>query len=192
MWRDSFSPDEPLSQGDFIDGLQFPIVKLPIAPTPTPDGRGECAVLGLRSHGGIVVTQCCIIDKNQTKHVVVAPVRPEGGLKEGQAAALTREEPPHVGDEDPEAGYVYDAFHVEGIDGILDAPPRTLLIADLKMVIAFGGDLNNLKANRRAKMTAAGRRLLRIKLAAFWGRATEEDAADLRAQGLPVGLSPPA
>lgn len=188
MWEPgSPSQSEPLNQGDLIFGLFFPKLALPLSITSirqAPVGIIECF-----ERPGIIVTQCCVLDKKQTDHVSIAPVRAEGGLKPHQVAALMADNPPEgeLDEGEAEAVYTYDAFRLEPIGDLKQDANDRLTIVDLKQITSFCGDWEELKRRRTAKMTPVGRRNLRIKLARYFGRSTDEDRDALANLGLLPG-----
>jgi hypothetical protein len=188
VWEPGFpSPSEPLNQGDLISGLLFPKLALPLSTLSirqAPVGMIECF-----ERPGIIVTQCCVLDKSQTDHVSIAPVRPEGGLKSHQVAALMADNPPEddLNEAEGEAVYTYDAFRLEPTGDLKRDAHDRLTIADLKQITSFCGDWEELKRRRTAKMTPVGRRNLRIKLARYFGRSTDEDRDALANLGLLPG-----
>ena len=188
MWEPTPpSQDEPLNQGDLISSLPFPKLLLPL--TTQLIHQAPAGTIEYIERPGLVVTQCCVLDKDQTDHVSIAPVRPEGNLQPHQRAALLAENPPESEQNEAaeEAFYVYDAVRLEAVGKLIPDAPDRLTIADLKQITSFCGDWEELKRLRSAKMTPLGRRTLRIKLARYFGRSTDEDAEALALLGVQPG-----
>lgn len=185
MWT-AVGIEQPLSQGDLLIDVAFLSARLPLDDVPNrrQGNRGEALVKWIEGPA-LVVMQCCEIDKPQTRHVALAPIKPTAKLSAEEEEAFLREEPPVDG-----GGYVYDSFQVEPFEEVLTRHPGTLLAADLKQISSFAKTDEELRSRRAAAMSVEARRLLRIKLSVFYGRPTAEDEAALLAAGLPPGLTP--
>lgn len=189
MWLANPDEEEPLSQGDLVSELYFPQLSLPQHVVPAPGNPSVMATVltAVPKPAAIVVTQCCQMDKPGNKHFVLAPVKLTRLRSDAERAALLAEEPRSSSQPGENPGYVYDILFLEQFGEVLTERSDLVWIADLTQSTAFSGDQNELKKVRVAKMTPEARRLLRIKLAYFWGRATEEDRVALAAIGLPDG-----
>jgi hypothetical protein len=179
--------ERPLSQGDLLRDVYFPNVRLPLTVvTQVGAGLGETAVIQLeaRIRPALVVTQDCIIDKPQTRQIALAPIVATRPQDERELTALRAEFPPRNG---VEGHYVYDLFMVLPFEDAVPGIAGHERVADLKQVapIAPKDDLQDLRV---ARMRPESKRLLRIKLAAFFGRASDEDVSELAELGLPPGL----
>jgi hypothetical protein len=188
VWEPA-NADDKLSQGDLLVDVNFPKVRLALDVTralPKP-----AAILEVQTRPALVVSQDCIIDKEHVKHIALAPIRPEGGLTPEDIEAIRSPEPPLEGGEEA-GGYVYDYFGLDDLVGVFEAPPRGIVVADLKVIQSFEGPREDFVGKRVARMSVDSVRLLRIDLASFWGRPSDEHVAALQALGLPPGLTPEA
>jgi hypothetical protein len=86
-----------------------------------------------------------------------------------------------------EGKYVYDLFLVLPFGEVVPALQGHERVADLKQIAPLAPK-DGLTDLRVARMRPESKRLLRIKLGAFFSRASDEEAAELDALGLPPGL----
>ena len=185
MWSEEVVPaDDPLRQGDLLTDVDLPLLKRPIPAIPLDFGAQANMQVPYRRLAGLVVSSCC--SNTAEDYIAIAPVQPLSGLTEDQEAALLQTEPP-----DPASGgyqgYDIDHFRLEPLEGVLADPRRgSFQSAFLNRAIPFWGDCSDLRAYRRVRMTAAGRRLLRLNLALFWSRVERADIEELTAAELPV------
>jgi len=191
MWQSEPVPDdEALRQGDYLKDMVVPTLTLPFRVSHPMGGaikQDDRIVLPQRTCDLLVVSQCCSIAHNS--FVAVARVRPYSQFSAVQEAGMLAEEP--IGLED--AHYNMDAFrlapHPELPQLIPEMSGARYYCADLGSIFSLSGNRETLNQFRVARMTAAGRRLLRIKLSLFWGRPEEEDVLALNDLGLPPGLT---
>lgn len=181
MW-DPGAPaaDDPLRQGDLLDGL--PIVG-------RQSGEPDDGQLTLRAEAKtyIVMSHCCTIEN----HGVVALARVQ---------TLRVPDPPTLFVEslrvrlpvDPAAGVNVPTNYF-----LLDPYPQQVPDGRVKVanfletrIVDQGSDHSWLTKHRVARMTVLGRRDLRSRLALFWARATEEDEQVLAASGQPLLVAP--
>ena len=186
MWLNAGHSDE-LSQGDLLRDIPFPKLKLGLQTLEV--ATKPHSVIELQIQPAIVVTQDCIIDKEHVRHIALAPIRPEGGLNQAQVDAIWAPEPPTEGVGDL-SGYVYDYFAVNEHSELPKSPPNGLLVSDLKRIQPFEGPREDFVNRRVARMAVESVRLLRINLASFWGRPSEEHAEQLEQLGIPPGIVP--
>lgn len=190
MWlEEAPAPTDDLRQGDLLTGLILPQLKLPISyirlatAEPSP---GDSVLLNTpkQTTEYLVVSQCCVIENNSV--VALAPVENTGRLADESLAAHLNNEP--IGG----AGYVYTAQMLPPINGHLAVSnglsPKA---ANFRKIQTYSGEISILQRSRVAAMSPAGRRILRIRLGLFWGRAEAEDEKWLEQNGLPSGLRPP-
>lgn len=207
MWEaNQPPPEDSLRQGDFLRRVMLPKLKLPLAAVHVPGvdlpKTSPLQAVGV-ARDFLVVTQCCEVENGDT--VAVAPVLSTPPLNEVLRASLDSEEPPlddaavenaldaggADGDGDDEPKYAFDLLRLQPLAGLIEEGPGRYVVADLGEIISLSGDLQPLKAQRRARMTPEARRLLRIKLMYFFGRVEEEDAEQLDALNIPPGPTPP-
>ena len=187
MWEaDCPDAGEDLRQGDLLDGLLLPVLTLPIKVahfSGSEPAAGDSALLGLKGPKHyVVVSQCCTIENGN--QVAIAPVKSTPTLTNEEALGYLDEEPTD------ERNFVYSVLRLEDLPEVLEALGRgRYRVVDLQATQSWAGDRSALRAARRARMTPEGRRLLRIKLGFFWGRAEAEDAVALRGLGLPEGVT---
>ncbi|WP_238015994.1 hypothetical protein KZZ52_00445 [Dactylosporangium sp. AC04546] len=86
--------------------------------------------------------------------------------------------------------YVFTAHALAPFGSYLGREKGRIHVADLTTIQSYSGKIEEFQAYRVAGMTPEGRRMLRIRLAAFWGRVETEDEKWLTASGLPVGVTP--
>jgi hypothetical protein len=89
------------------------------------------------------------------------------------------------------AAYVYVAHALAPLERYLENRDGRINVASFLEVQSYSGDDQGLRVARVATMTPEGRRLLRIRLAFFWGRPEDEDEKALAVAGLSAGLSLP-
>jgi hypothetical protein len=87
-----------------------------------------------------------------------------------------------------EVGYSYSQFGLANLAGVIASRNNQAMYAALDEIQTYLAAREQFKSCVIARMTAAGRRLLRIKLALFFGRAEAEDVAELRSIGMSEGL----
>jgi hypothetical protein len=189
VWLANPDEEEPLSQGDLVSELYFPQLSLPqhVIPAPGNPALNATVLTVVPKPAAIVVTQCCQLDKPGNKHVVLAPVKSTKLGSDAERTALMAEKPRAWNQPGDNPGYVYNSLYLEQFGEVIPERADLVWVADLNQSTAFSGDLSELRKVRVAKMTPGARRLLRIKLAYFWGRATDEDRAALAALGLADG-----
>ncbi|HUY47393.1 MAG TPA: hypothetical protein VMV92_16950 [Streptosporangiaceae bacterium] len=138
---------------------------------------------GSKAQTYLVVSQCCTIE-NQIV-AALAPVRSTRSLNAEQLSEYEREEP----SVDPDVRYVYNAHALVPFSGYLTRTDGRIFVADLTSIQSYSGTISDFQESRVAMMTPAGRRLLRIRLALFWGRVEQEDELWFEERGLPSGPS---
>jgi hypothetical protein len=172
--------DDPLRQGDLLDGVVFPMLKQPVQVVRIEGSEG--VLVPAKRKLGLVVSQCC--DNEAGDYVAVAQVQTRGGLTAEQLEALYSYDPAPGAYE----GYTIDAFLLEPFGDVL-APGKNVFVAELMRTAVFWGeDCAALRELRRARMTPTSRRHLRLNLSALWGRVEQEDEAALTAEGIPPGF----
>ena len=191
MWLKALPPlDTELRQGDLLAGLIVPLVsyppKLVMVEGQTPAG-GDLAVLETVCESFLVVSQCCSIASQKT--VAVAPIRSTQRLSPEEIADQSEADPTAR----PEgANYMVNAHYLEPAPPTLpDLSPKAH-VADLSRIVSMRRQRGSLEARRVAAMSPQGRRLLRMRLAAFFGRPETEDLEWFIEQGLPPGPAHPA
>jgi len=188
MWMTT-TPEvaEPLRQGDLLVDLVLPRFQLPLnyaRPSGREPRQGDYIVLPApRARSFLVVSQCCTIEND---HVyALASIRSTPPLtSEGKQVYETGT--PQAG-----AAYVYAAHALAPLERYLENRDGRLNVASFLEIQSYTGDDQELRAARVASMTPEGRRLLRIRLAFFWGRPEAEDEKALAAAGLSAGLNLP-
>jgi hypothetical protein len=184
VWETGDVPaDDPLRQGDLLDGVLFPTLKHPLQVVSIDATNGVLAPV--REKWGVVVSHCC--DNEPGEYVAIAQVQTAGNLTPDQEAALLNYEPPpdHV------SGYVFEDFRLEPIEGVLDPKPRMHWVAKLtRTVTMWGEECKHLTALRRRRMTPQARRHLRLNLMLLWGRTEESDRRALEELGIPPDFRP--
>jgi hypothetical protein len=182
MWLPSPPGEgETLRQGDLLRGLLLPKLSVPLNYARGPDDpvmpEHPVVVQQMKPSDFLVVSQCCTIE--QSGVVALAPIRSTPPLKPDEKTAYHKDEP-----DSGISGYVI-AHH--RIDGVADLQPKDgrLQIADLTLIQTYQGKVADFQRARRAAMTPAGRRLLRIRLGLFWARVEQEDLKWFEAQSLP-------
>jgi len=189
VWEAELPPEaELLRQGDFLRAVLLPRLRLPLEVAHVPGTQPiDGAVVPLLGYARdyLVVSQCCEIENGD--HVALALIRSTGHLDEELRAALLAEQPPSEGEE---GGYIFDKFRLEPLAGLIEGDANSFRVADLGPIMSFQGERQRLTRYRRARMTPEGRRLLRIKLSFYFGRAEDGDAEYLQGRGIPVGARP--
>ncbi len=188
MWAIGDVPIElPLRQGDLLVDVDFPVLKLPLHPYK-PSGSEQDLISSLvKKQTVLVLSQCC--DNFSGNYAAVAPVALRGGLRPSQLSAVNAQEPRQEGGR--LVDYDLDHFRLEPVGDTLLFDERKPWVAHLNRAVSFYGNCEAFRVARRERMTARGRRLLRIKLGLRWARIAEEDIEELDAQGIPYGLSTP-
>jgi hypothetical protein len=186
MWEvDAPPPEEALRQGDLLKAVLLPKLRLPLAVVHVPgvDINKSASVQAMGSvRDFLVVSQCCQIENKVT--VAVAPIQSTRPLDDVLRESLDADEPPV---EEEEGHFAFDMLRLLPLDGVVDEGVGRYTIADLGQIISLEGEVQQLQNYRQARMSPEGRRLVRIKLMYFFGRAEEEDVAYLNARGIPVG-----
>jgi hypothetical protein len=180
-------PASELTQGDLLRDVYFPSVHLPptvVAPQGSLPGEQGILQVSARRFPAIVVLQDCVIDKPQVRQILLAPISATRPKDDRERAGLLAELPPV---DERDTPYTYDLFRCEPFGEHLVEEGGVYRVADLKQITPFGGR-DELRALRVGRMTVQAKRLLRIKLGAFFGRTSDEDAEALIALGLPPGL----
>lgn len=177
MWL-SEAPAEALNlrQGDLLQDVPFPTL------ADEPSIAQGVVALPARVRDALVVSQCCTIENQRS--VALAPLLTMDRRKqrEDHLSRLQQQEPPADG-----GAFLARLLLLEPVAG-LDAKDHHLKVADLTKIVTFtGGEHAWLQARRIARMSAVGRRRLRIRLAAFWTRVEADDEEELLALGLPLG-----
>jgi hypothetical protein len=189
MWEDEI-PDtnDDLRQGDLVADFHFPVLKLPFQIAHSP-GQAihfeDRMVLKQKPGYALVVTQCCSVAQND--FVALALVHPVPINNSTFRDALCADEPP---EEDSGGGYLMDLFRLTPCGAHLTSvSPTSEQCADLGKIFTVNGDQSILRDARVGRMRTHERRLLRIKLSLFFGRAEEDDIARLHELGLPPGMT---
>ena len=190
MWL-ADTPDESdgIRQGDVVAGLVLPKHRLPMTYARGPGTEvapGQQVILPTPSRDRLhlVVSQCCTIENGD--FVSLVPIVSTAPLSEDERLPYLADEPPVT---DGVGGYVFDAFYLHPLPGVIDHPSGRLLVADLVDVQSYAGSREMLIRGRVARMTPSGRRLLRIKLAYLWGRPEGDDVSWFEERGLSAGPS---
>jgi hypothetical protein len=131
----------------------------------------------------------------------LAEVKSTKPLSESQLRDYEREQPIYEPDDEAPAnegmpehadsGYVFNAHALTPFAGYLSGTGNRIYIADFTTIQTYSGSIGDFQAARVAGMSPVGRRLLRIRLALFWGRAEDEDRKWLIEHDVPVGETPP-
>ena len=186
MWEPLLPPEgDLLRQGDLVKGVMLPRLRLPLEVAHVPGTNPEDgAVIPLKGYARdfLIVSQCCEIENGA--FVSLALIRSTGPLNEALREGLQAEQPPSPGEE---GGFVFDQFRLDPLDHLVEEPDYRYTVADLGQIISFGGQREDLNPYRQARMTPEGRRLLRIKLTYYFGRAENDDANHLEERGIPIG-----
>lgn len=161
-------------------------MKRPLIEAELVAGDQPRMIVQSRLHTALVVSQCCRNVGND--YVAVVPIQPLGGLSEDQERALVMEEPPPPPEPGERWDYAIEHFRLHPLPDALEERPGRYQVAQLNRVATFWGDCSDLLPHRRARMTPAARRLLRINLALFWSRVEETDVEALRELGLEPGF----
>jgi hypothetical protein len=192
-----------LRQGDFLYGLVLPRLTWPLSYARPPEStiqKNQMVLLpAAKPYGYLVVSQCCTIE-NQTV-AALAEVRSTKPLSESELRDYEREEPVYEPDdatpaddgslEDTDSGYVFNAHALGPFEEYFPRVGGRIYIADFVTTQTYSGDIRDFQEARVAAMSPAGRRLLRIRLALFWGRAEDEDEQWLIEHDVPVGMTAP-
>jgi hypothetical protein len=187
MWLDK-CPDESeeLRQGDLLVGLFLPKLAWPVTyarAADEPVGPGQPVVLpSTKVTAHIVVSQCCAIESHRV--TALAVVRSTKRLSASELEGYEREEPSEG------LAYTFNQHALAPFDGHLGRVDGRISVADFGSIQTYSGAIEQLQAYRVAGMTPAGRRVLRIRLAAYWGRPEAEDAKALASEGIPPGSIP--
>jgi hypothetical protein len=184
--------EEPLRQGDLIQGFFLPRLRMPIPVVAEPGielPRTVQMQVEARRGFALVVSQCCSAENSEL--VALANVRPQRVPDERTRRALLATQPPEE-PEDGDYGYVYGLFRLAPILGLLDESESLCSVADLNHIQSFGGNLREIRAKRVVRMTPEGREFLRTKLTFFWARPEAEDEAWLRERDTRAAGAPPA
>lgn len=167
-----------------LRGLILPTLKFPISYINQGHVKaGDTAVLPTYSKDRdyLVVSQCCDLEKRT--NVALAPIKSTHSLSDSDRDALFAERP------NEESGYTFSQFGLNLLEGIvLPLAQDRQSCAALDEVATFLGARASFQSHVVARMTPAGRRLLRVKLSLFFGRAEAEDATRLAADGIAEGL----
>ncbi|SRR6266498_495848 len=192
-----------LRQADFLYGLVLPRLTWPLSYARPPESAIEKNQMVLLStakpYGYLVVSQCCTIE-NQIV-AALAEVKRTKPLSESELRDYEREQPVYESDdaapadegvlEDTDSGYVFNAHALTPFDEYLPRRGGHIYIADFTTIQTYSGNIADFQEARVAAMSPVGRRLLRIRLALFWGRAEDEDKQWLIEHDIPVGETPP-
>jgi hypothetical protein len=202
MWL-STCPEKSvtLRQGDFLYGLMLPRLIWPLAYARAPEStvaKNQAVLLyAAKPYGYLVVSQCCTVE-NQTV-AAVAEVKSTKPLSELELRDYEREEPVYESEnaalaeealENTDSGYVFNAHALAPFEGYLGRADGRLYVADFTTIQTYSGSIEDFQEARVAAMTPVGRRLLRIRLALFWGRVEDEDRQWLTEHDIPVRETP--
>jgi hypothetical protein len=186
MWAsEPLDISEELRQGDLLQDLILPSLRLPLVfihRSGQAAQPGDMVVLESARHDYLVVSQCCTIINR--KSFALAPIRSTPRLDENQRSVYAEADPSVIGEGDK---YVVNAHYLDPIPEILGNQGGRSKIADLTQIVSYAGDDAELRMKRVARMSPAGRRLLRMRLAYFWSRPEAEDLAWFEKNGLPPG-----
>lgn len=192
-----------LRQGDFLCGLVLPRLTWPLSyarpPESTIDKNQMVLLPAAKPYGYLVVSQCCTIE-NQTV-AALAEVRSTKPLSESELRGFEREQPVYEREdstpadagvlEDTDSGYVFNAHALAPFGDYLRRNGGRIYVADFITIQTYSGDIADFQEARVAAMSPVGRRLLRVRLALFWGRAEDEDEKWLIEHDVPVGETSP-
>jgi hypothetical protein len=186
MWLpDPPDTSETLRQGDLVQNILLPTLRLPLV-FGHQAGRapqdGDPALVPSKLRDFLVVSQCCTIENHHV--VALAPIRWTARMSPEERAVYSEADFSLIGTEDK---YVYNAHILAPIERILEEQGGRAKIADFTQIVTCTGDDSELRAGRTARMSPAGRRLLRMRLSVFWGRVEAEDLAWFKEEGLPPG-----
>jgi hypothetical protein len=190
MWMPN-APDSSaaLRQGDLLTGLMLPRLAWPLSYARPPEaavaGNQTVLLSATRPSAYLVVSQCCTIE-NQTV-AALAVVRSTRSLSAAELREYELEEPSG----DPDLNYVFNLHALMPFQGHLLRQDGRIYVADLTSTQSYSGAISDFQKARVAAMSPAGRRLLRIRLALFWGRVEREDEQWFEENGLPAGQSAP-
>jgi hypothetical protein len=135
----------------------------------------------------LVLSQCCTIEQRQVVQIApvvrTAPLKPEHPVYQ----ALMSEWPMTSGK------LMYDGMRLDPIEAVLPELPNRLWMADFRQGVTFTDNPLWLKEHLCARMTPLSRRNLRIRLAGFYSRPTDEDrqALDVAGDWIGLGDAPP-
>ena len=180
MWSpESVPPDDPARQGDLLSQVPFPDAQLPLTISTLRGSANPIRTVAVKLTRGVVVSQCC--DNQGNDYAVISYVQQLSGLNTERTAAIQEAEPtPSV------SGYDLRYFNLVLLEGVLnELKANRLWAADLQRTVAYYGDCSQFAAARTARMTAQGRRLLRIKLSLLWSRVEQGDLELLQSLGIP-------
>jgi hypothetical protein len=192
-----------LRQGDFLDGLVLPRLVWPLSYARPPErtvDKGQMALLpAAKPYGYLVVSQCCTIENQLV--AALAEVKSTKPLSDSELRDYEREQPVYESDdtvlanerapEDIDSGYVFNSHALAPFGEYFPRARGRIYVADFTTIQSYSGDIRDFQEARVASMSPVGRRLLRIRLALFWGRAEAEDEHWLNEHGIPVGETPP-
>jgi hypothetical protein len=187
MW----TPDLPeataaLRQGDLLVNLALPKLTWPLSYARPPGQDASADQTVLVSSGKLqtylVVSQCCTIENQAV--AALARVRTTKPLTADQIRDLERELP----SEDPEVSYSFTEHALKPAGGHLERKDGKVWVADFASIQTFSGSITDFQASRVAAMSPEGRAALRVRLAAFWGRAEAEDEQHLKERGMSAGF----
>jgi hypothetical protein len=191
MWMSTKpDPSEMLRQGDLLIGLALPRLIWPLAfaraPGDAETTKGQPVVLtAAKPVGHLVVSQCCTIENQSV--IALAEVKSTHPLKDWELRAYEMAEPSHS---DEDTKYVFTAHTLEPFEEFLLRQDGRVFVADLTTIQSYSGAIENFQRYRVRTMTPGGRRLLRIRLAYFWGRVEREDEDWFIQHELPAGETP--
>lgn len=187
MWTpDLPQPAAPLRQGDLLADLALPKLTWPLsyARPPGQDASGNQTVLvssgKLMIH--LVVSQCCTIENKAV--TALARVRTTAPLTADQISELEQEVP----SDDPEVSYAFSEHALQPVGKYLERKDGKVWVADFASIQTYSGSIADFQASRVAAMSPEGRAALRVRLAAFWGRAEAGDEQHLKERGMSAGF----
>jgi hypothetical protein len=187
MWTpDPPEPTAALRQGDLLVDLALPNLKWPLyyARPPRQDASADQTVLvpsgKMQTH--LVVSQCCTIENKSV--AALARVRTTRPLSDDEIRELERELP----SDDPEVAYAFSEHALKPVGEHLERRDGKVWVADFASIQTYSGTITDFQASRVAAMSPEGRAALRVRLAAFWGRAEADDEQHLKAHGMSAGF----
>ncbi len=180
MWEATLPPEDAnLRQGDLLK--EVPLPNISKSPEIESNGRPNFKI---KKRTCLVVSQCCTVQERRVVQVAsvhkTMPLAPESPLYQ----ALRSDWPAREGQ------LMYDAMRLDPVAGVLDPPDEgQLWVAEFRTGLTFTENPVWLRAHRVARMTVIARRSLRLRLAGFYSRPTDEDRAELDDVGEWSGLS---
>jgi len=129
----------------------------------------------------LVVSQCCTIENHHV--AALAPIRWTPPLTDEERATYKQADFSVIGNDK----YVFNAHMLDPIQNVMEEQGGKGKVADFTKIVTYIGDDSELRAKRVARMSPAGRRLLRMRLSGFWARVEADDLAWFKEQGLPPG-----